>query len=109
MEHRCAKRKKSSRDVSIHTQTGLILKGILQNVSREGMYIQTALKRLRYHEKIDVELSNDCCIRGLVVRIGNDGVGVLFIPPTQADSDSSSPPIPLSNTCLKCLEIDDTT
>ena len=109
MEHRCAKRKKSSRDVSIHTQVGLNLKGFLRNFSREGMYIQTEVERLRYHEKIDVELSNDCCIRGRIVRIGNDGVGVLFIPPTRAELDSPYSPIPLSNTCLKCLEIDDMT
>lgn len=108
MEHRCAKRKILSRDVSIHTQKGQHLKGSLRNVSREGMYIQTTIESIRYHEKIDVELSHDCHIRGRVVRIGNDGVGVLFIPPPETMTNSSSPPIPLSYTCLHCLEIDDT-
>ena len=109
MEHRCTRRCKASQDVLIQTRAGIILKGFLRNVSREGMYIQIDTQSIRKLEMIDVELSSGCCIRGWVLHIDDEGVGVLFIPPQADVTDSASPPIPLSNTCLRCLETDNTT
>ena len=109
MEHRCTRRIKASRDVIIQTRTGQILNGFLRNISREGMYIQIETRHIRKLEMIDVELSSGCCIRGWILHIDDEGVGVLFIPPQADATDRSSPPIPLSNTCLRCLETDKTT
>ena len=109
MEHRCTGRSKASRDVLIYTLKGTNLKGFLRNVSREGMYILTDVQSIQRSDMIDLEFTSGCCIRGWVVHIGDEGVGLLFVPPLADEIDSASPTIPLSNTCLKCLEIDKST
>lgn len=109
MEHRCSGRRKASRDVIIHACGGETLKGSLKNVSREGMYIQTNMRNIQKCEVIDIELSSGCCIRGWVAHIGDDGVGVLLVPPLEDEIGSPSPPVPLSNACLKCIKFDNST
>ena len=109
MEHRCTGRKKASRDVLIHACGGNILQGSLRNVSREGMYIQADVRDIHKCEVIDIELTNGCCIRGWVAHIGDDGVGILLVPPLTDEIGNPSPPIPLSNACLKCIQFDDST
>ena len=109
MEHRCTGRSKASRKVLIHAQKGQELKGFLRDVSREGMFIQIDVKGMRKGDMIDIEVTSGCCICGWVVHIGDEGVGVIFVPPLAERTGSSSPLIPLSNTCLKCLEFDKST
>ena len=107
MEHRCTGRHKATRDALIHTTRGQSRKGLLRDVSKEGMYIETEVQDIRKGETVDIEVTSDCCIKGWVVRIGDEGVGVAFFPPQTNAADSPSPPIPLPNTCLKCLKFDD--
>jgi hypothetical protein len=106
MEHRYTGRMETSLDVVIYNMRGMNLKGCLCNVSREGMYIRTDGQRIRKGETLDIEVTNSCCLRGWVVHISDDGIGVLFVSPVPDESDSSSPPIPLPDECLNCLKID---
>lgn len=109
MEHRCTGRSKASRDVLIHTCRGNILNGSLRNVSSEGMYLQTDVQDIQKCETVDIELTTGCCIRGWIAHIGDDGVGVLLVPPLADEIGSPSPPVPLSNACLKCIKFDNST
>ena len=106
MEHRYTGRMTASRQVVISDRRGNNLPGRLRNVSREGMYIGTDSQRIQKGETLDIELTNNCCIRGWVVHVSDGGIGVLIISPAADTTTRSSPPLPLPDICLRCLDID---
>jgi PilZ domain len=105
MEHRYAGRIEAAQDVVICNMTGINLKGKLRNISRDGMYIRTDAQCIQKGETLDIEMANSCCIRGWVVHVGNEGIGVLLVTPPAGETPSASPPIPLTDICLNCLDI----
>ena len=105
MEHRYTGRIEASQDVVICNMTGMNLKGKVRNVSRDGMYICTDTQCIHKGETLSIELKNSCCIRGWVVHTHDKGIGVLLVSPPGNDNAGSSPPLPLPDLCLSCLEI----
>jgi len=85
MEHRCNERKKVLLDVVIRNRRGLIRQGKARNLSSEGMYIEVVSQGIRKGGMFDIELSNDCCLRGWVAHTGDNGIGILFVLPTHGE------------------------
>ena len=106
MEHRYTGRIEAAQDVVIYNMAGKNLKGRLRNVSRDGMYICTDAQCIHKGETLRIELRNSCCIRGWVVHIRDEGIGVLLVTPPSEVTANTSPPIPLPELCLSCLKID---
>ena len=104
MEHRYASRIEATQDVVIYNTSGMNLKGKLLNVSRDGMYICTDAQCIHKGETLNIELRNSCCIRGWVVHIHDEGIGVLLVSPTDNETAGNSPPLPLPELCMSCLE-----
>jgi len=89
MEHRYYERKEVLADLVIRNQRGLIQQGKARNFSREGMYIEVVSSDIRKGGMLDIELSNECCLRGWVIYTDVNGIGVLFVPPTNGEVDKA--------------------
>ncbi len=79
MEHRCSERKEVLLDVVVRNRQGLTLQGQAQNLSSEGMYIEVVSPDIRKGGMLDIELPDECCLRGWVAHTGDNGIGVLFV------------------------------
>jgi len=106
MEHRYTGRIEAAQDVVIYNMRGKNIKGRLRNVSRDGMYIRTDAQSIHKGETLEIELTNSCCIRGWVVHIRDEGIGVLLVTPPNDETDSDSAPVPFTEIYLSCLKID---
>jgi len=91
MEHRCFERKKVLLDAVIRNRRGLVQEGKARDISSEGMYIEVVSQGIRKGSMLDIELPDECCLRGLVVHSDEDGVGVLFVLPVNGEMVRPTP------------------
>ncbi len=92
MEHRCSERKEVLLDAVIRNRRGLTLQGKVRNLSNEGMYIEVVTPDIRKGGMLDIELSNECCLRGWVTHTSDNGIGVLFVLVTSAEAAMPTSP-----------------
>ncbi len=78
MEHRLRERCELSMDVVVHGRNGLALQGRVRDISPDGMFINIPEKVVRANRVVDVELSQNVCLHGWVVRVEDEGIGIMF-------------------------------
>ncbi len=79
MEHRWGTRKPMLLDVYIRDELGVTSHGKVNNISQGGMYIQINLHGIKKGTLIDLETANGCCIRGWVVHVQTNSIGIMFV------------------------------
>lgn len=79
MEHRWGTRKPVLQDVCIRDETGVTSHGKINNINHGGMYIQIDLHGIKKGSIIDLEAANGRCIRGWVVHVQTNGIGIMFV------------------------------
>ncbi|ALP53763.1 hypothetical protein Tel_11825 [Candidatus Tenderia electrophaga] len=65
-------------EVVVRRCDGLIVHGRTRDFSTDGMFIRAARQAVPTNTAIEIEIPRCGCLRGWVVHVGDEGIGVMF-------------------------------
>ncbi len=78
MEHRLRSRCQLSLNVRVLGRNGLALQGRTRDISPDGMFVRLPREAVSGYKVVDVELVRGVCLHGWVVRVEDEGIGIMF-------------------------------
>ncbi len=67
-----------SLNVRVLGRNGLVLQGRTRDISPDGMFVWLPREAVSGYRVVDVELVRGVCLHGWVVRVEDEGIGIMF-------------------------------